>query len=507
MPQQIFFRVDAAPFMGSGHIRRCLTLANQLSKSGRRSTFICGKYENSFNHLVTADGHDLVEISPVVFHGHQHEYVLDASIIQGDALETMKALKLSTDGSALDLAIVVDHYGLNHLWHRHLRPLVQTICVIDDLGNKELDCDILVCSAPQGNDAYRDLSPENCQRLLGAKFAILRPEFRKARARDVNNFDSIKRIIVSLGAMDPDNISSIAIGSIRQSLGKDVVIDVVLGEKAKHLEEVQRIAACDPHISCFVEVTNMARLMARADLAIGAGGTTSWERACLGLPTLVVIQAENQRMTADLLTKAGASLSFENNALLGDKLSGAMALLRENPGLMKGMSQAAMALTDGLGTNRVAAAIIAPDISVRLANISDARLVWEWRNDETVRKASTHAEPIEWAAHEKWYRQKLTNATGALLIACEYGEPVGVVRYDALDADASAAVVSIYLGPQNKGRGIGPIVLQKAEEWLGQHRADITTLYADVNADNEASLALFSGAAYRPHSIRHIRKT
>ncbi len=273
-----------------------------------------------------------------------------------DASEQPAALRVALpEGVAL---LVVDNYGLDSVFEMACRSWAKRVMVIDDLADRKHDSDILLDQTFGRDKAdYRSLVPGQCDIFTGANYALLRPEFSAGRlaalARRDTNKSGINRILVSLGASDPHNITSLALEGIRQS-GVEAAVDVVLGSGAQYLNKISRLVEGLPQARLHINVIDMASLMADADIAIGAGGTTSWERCCLGLPTLAVTDAENQEMILDGLATVGAITNLGWFAdLKSESVAHTLRLLDTSPSELMNMSLAARAICDGQGTRRV----------------------------------------------------------------------------------------------------------------------------------------------------------
>lgn len=201
---------------------------------------------------------------------------------------------------------MVDSYALDHKWEKFLRPHVNKIMVIDDLANRAHDCDLLL-----DQNYYRDIEhrydgllPLTCRKLLGPEYALLRPEFHQAKKNLRKRDGKIRRILVFFGGSDPSNETKKALQAIKLLNRPEIAVDVVVGAGNPHREEIKQICSEMPNTTYYCQVENMAELMAAADLAIGAGGVTTWERLYLELPTIAIAVAENQVETLEALGEA-----------------------------------------------------------------------------------------------------------------------------------------------------------------------------------------------------------
>jgi UDP-2,4-diacetamido-2,4,6-trideoxy-beta-L-altropyranose hydrolase len=301
-------RVDASIQIGTGHVHRCLTLAQELKRSGFQVLFVCRRHEGNLCEYIRSQGFDVSPLPQPTAHDA-------ASVDMSDEYSRWLGVEWNLDadqtasaitGIIADL-IVVDHYALDHRWESRVRKLARRIMVIDDLANRRHDCDVLVDQNlfPDMTERYRGLVPDSCRLLLGPAYALLRPEFLQAgqipRVRD----GSITRILLFFGGADPDNVTGKALEGVRLLNRSDIAVDVVVGELNPNKDSIRQAVATMPSASYHVHVANMAELMVKADFAIGAAGTTTWERCYLGLPSQLVILAENQREVAQAVAEAG----------------------------------------------------------------------------------------------------------------------------------------------------------------------------------------------------------
>ncbi len=307
------FRVDASIQIGSGHVMRCLTLADALKKEGAECAFICREHNGNMLTFIHSKGHKVITLpfkksSSNLTHQHSRQEYIDwlGVSIDEDAQQTIEAIQsFTTDKSDW---LIIDHYALDTVWEKSLRPYCQKIMVIDDLADRQHDCDLLL-DQTFGRDErdYQVLVPEDCTILTGSYYALLRPEFAQWREYSLQRRQKpqLKQLLITLGGVDKDNVTGQVLAALANShLPKDCKIIVVMGEHAPWLESIKSQAS---HLSWTTEVrvnvANMAELMANSDLCIGAAGSTTWERCCLGLPTIMLVLAENQQKIADELAK------------------------------------------------------------------------------------------------------------------------------------------------------------------------------------------------------------
>jgi len=357
---RVVFRVDAALTIGTGHVMRCLTLAQALAAEGAECHFICREHPGHMIEAIRSRGfstHALsakasIEIEAEEVPQPAHALWLCASW-QEDAWQSQEYVR----HLVLDW-VVVDHYALDKRWEQAVLPHGCRLLVIDDLADREHACDLLLDqNLGRQADDYASLVPDTCVRLIGPQYALLRPEF--ARMREISHArraaePQLRHLLVTMGGVDKDDATGAVLSALRDCpLPDDCRITVVMGANAPWLEKVQGQAADMRWATeVFVNVADMAERMCNADLAIGAAGSTSWERCCLGLPALMMVLAENQWGLGRALQFVGAAV------LIGKSIDAAYKLPDEYRAAsvtdtLRKMSEAAAAITDGNGVARL----------------------------------------------------------------------------------------------------------------------------------------------------------
>ena len=351
---KIAFRVDASVQIGIGHVMRCLTLANELARQGHECWFVCREHRGHLGDLVSSHGHCLILLPVPINHltpekgtvSDSYDLWLGVSWRE-DACETLDAiLSLKLDW------LVVDHYALDAKWERSLAGAVGNIMVIDDLANRAHQCGLLLDQTyGRPKEDYRSILPQNAAILCGAEYALLRPEFSEWRSYSLarRKSNSLKKILITIGGADKDNLTGIVLDELKLSdLPTDCKITVVMGGPAPWVNLVKMTAqSLDWDAKVLIDVTNMAELMAESDLAIGAAGSTSWERCCLGLPTIALVAAENQKYIARNLSKAGACIVIDCY-----DLRAALEVV-SSPKKFRDLSLRSSLICDGEGVGRV----------------------------------------------------------------------------------------------------------------------------------------------------------
>jgi UDP-2,4-diacetamido-2,4,6-trideoxy-beta-L-altropyranose hydrolase len=490
---QIAFRTDATSQIGTGHFMRCLTLADVLKSQGAYIRFVSRNLPAHLGAMLSAKGMDLVALSNEIVDETggdlAHSQWLGASQIQ-DARVTVRALS----DSQWDW-IVVDHYALDARWESVVRGCTKQILVIDDIADRNHDCDMLL-----DQNFYSDMQsrydgklPAHCVKLLGPRYALLRDEFRQLRAQVKPRTGAVRKILVFFGGVDADNFTGLALEALATLENKAIKIDVVIG--AQHPCHAQIQQTCDAQgYECHVQTSRMAELMAEADLAIGAGGSATWERCCLGLPAMSLCVAENQQKQIADAAEVGLLYAISSEDSVSDSIRRHTKTLLETPALLKLISRSEMKLVDGKGVTRVVSAMGVSGVEIRHANEQDSKNLFNWRNHQAIRAVSRNNAPIAWEDHQRWFAAVMANPDRELLIGTIDDQPMGVVRFDK---EGVVAEISIYLVPEGGFTGQGRNVLLAAERWLKNNRSDIKIIRAGVLGENEVSKKLFLGANYR----------
>lgn len=340
---KIVFRCDASIQMGSGHVMRCLTLANALREKGAEITFVCREHPGHLFEQIEASSHKLLRLpASTSSSGGALAHALWLGTTQEqDARQTTEALKSM---GHIDW-LIVDHYALDIEWETAMRASTKRIMVIDDLADRVHDCDMLLDQNYYRDieGRYKKLTPPHCRKLLGPKYALLRPEFREAYSKLKVRDGNIKRIFIFFGGGDPTNETGKTLQAIQHLGQTDIAVDVVIGSANPHYEKIANLCAGLLKTKLHRQVNNIADLMASADLAIGAAGSATWERCLLGLPTIILILADNQREAAKDMADTGAIVSLgEASNVSVEQISETIKHFISHPNECKVLSSLAM---------------------------------------------------------------------------------------------------------------------------------------------------------------------
>lgn len=363
---RIAIRSDASHQIGTGHIMRCLTLAEVLTARGAECQFFCRAHEGNLIELIrgkgyvthalpvaSAEGSDAPAPSPKdSAPDPAHSHWLRST--QTEDAESCASILAENRPDWL----IVDHYALDARWERSMAPYYRKLMVIDDLADRPHVCDLLL-DQTFGRDAadYSALVPVSCCLLCGSQYALLRPDFAALRPYSLRRRSrpALRELLITMGGVDKDNATGLVLEALQTCpLPKRCRITVVMGATAPWLDKVRRQARDMPWpTKVLVGISDMARLMADSDLAIGAAGATSWERCCLGVPTIMLLLAQNQLNIGDGLERAGAAklIGFAQDATTHFKE--VLDNLIDDPSQLLHMSECAAAILDGSGVNKV----------------------------------------------------------------------------------------------------------------------------------------------------------
>jgi UDP-2,4-diacetamido-2,4,6-trideoxy-beta-L-altropyranose hydrolase len=379
-----------------------------------------------------------------------------------DAAQTITALK----GHQYDW-LIVDHYALEHRWEAKLRPYCERIMVIDDLADRLHECDLLLDQNLIANQDHRydNLVPTNCARLLGPAYALLQPSYGDLHPRSPPRLGAVKRILVSFGGSDRQNVTGRVLDAFLALDRLDIALDVVVSSGSPLSAELRGKVAIYDNVTLHEGLLSLSELMMRADLAIGAGGATSWERICLGLPTLVVTLAENQKPIAEELDRQGLVRWIGDESLVTEPtISEELSKLISDHDWRQHCSSRCLKLLDGRGAARVADILLlrpTTSIIVRQARLEDESLLLNWVNNPLMRKNSCDTDTIDQDTHRLWFFKRLRRADlyQILILQTESSLPIGQVRFECRD---DTWEISYSLDGMARGRGLLASFLQAA---------------------------------------------
>lgn len=500
---KIIFRTDASHQIGTGHVMRCLTLANALRERGAQCRFICREHPGNLLELIRKQGFEAVAL-PMQETDPQRP-------AEGDAQSLVHAIWLGSDwstdaeqtmvgaGETVVDWLIVDHYALDAHWESAMRSQCRKLMVIDDLADRIHDCDLLL-----DQNLFRDMArrydgkvPAHCGQMLGPDYALLQPEYAELHPRVPPREGTVRRVLVFFGGADADNLTGRAIAAFL-SLGQgDVALDVVINPASPHAASIRRQVERYQQITLHEGLPSLAPLMVQADLAIGAGGATSWERCCLGLPTLVITLAENQRPIAAELDRQGLIRRLGHKDEVSETtLAQALKEILDS-GLLHDWSARCQQRVDGRGTGQVISILMLnaqTPLKARLARLDDEALILRWANESLARQNGFTLDAIDPATHRAWFRKRLRDPERCRLYIVEThdGFPIGKVRFERHD---EAWEIDYALDEHALGRELGKPLLQTAMLAL-RASTKKAPLFGSVKDFNDVSRRLFEALGF-----------
>jgi len=339
MKNIIFIRVDSSTKIGYGHFMRCMALADTLQKNFEIN-FITRSLEGSLISDIQKKGFG-------IFRFYSNSEKINE---KNDAQKTISLIKKHSGQKNI---LIIDNYQLSKKWETYAKPFVHKLIVIDDLPNRSHNCDLLIDQNlhTKVNGLYKGLIPSNCIKLIGPKFSMIRKEFRMMRKSVKPRTFPIKKILVSFGGSDIENQTPVALNSIKKMNGK-INVDVVVGKANKCKKTLKIFCNKNKHFTYHEQIDNIADLMLSSDLSIGSSGSTTWERCSLGLPAIVSISSNDQRDTANSLSKKKCVINLGDvKKVKESSYINAITNLKKND--LRNMSKNSMSLVDGNGTQRI----------------------------------------------------------------------------------------------------------------------------------------------------------
>lgn len=497
---RVLVRVDASALLGTGHVARCLALADELKSRGHQVTFAMRSLPGHLIAETRAQGFEVFSLADsfadvaltqaawITMTSTQGTQLLDAS-------QTLQSLP----HRFWDWA-VVDHYALGADWQLTIGGAVQKLLAIDDLADRPLQCDALLNQNLGAAAArYVGLIPPRCQVLLGPYFALLRSEFstftpnRLVRATAF----STPRILVSLGGIDAEGYTLRVLHALGQCGLRGDAIIVVAGAQNPHFLALQK--QCDALGYTLLRSTRaMAELMVQSDWAVGAGGVSLLERCVVGLPSIAIAIAPNQQPGVAAANAQGAVLALDSQAPgFESSLRQAIQVMLTFPVRLQAMSQAGLALCDAKGAARVADVLQAGAITLRSAKLEDSEELHVWRNAPETRKYSGDDQAIGLAQHKRWLRGVLADSERRLWIASIVSGPVGVLRFDCCPSSrGTVAEISVYRVPGRTGRNWGKALITRGVQAAQVAWPSLRRIDARISGDNLASLQAFAACGF-----------
>ena len=498
---KVIFRVDASLVIGTGHVMRCLTLSQVLKENGVDVKFICRRHKGNLIDKIRLSGFNVYELEVLenseVDANLAHSHWLGATQEQdaNDCNDMLKAEK--TDW------LIVDHYALDEQWQKSLKFYYKKIMVIDDLADRKHQCDILLDQTfGRKHDNYASLVPKDCELLLGSQYAFLRPEFSKWRPHSLERRSKpeFKQLLINMGGVDIDNITEDIIDKLKEySLPSDINIIVIMGGSAPYIESVKsKVIKLSYKAEVKVDVDNMAEIMANSDIAIGAAGSTTWERCCLGLPTIQIVTAKNQQFSAK-------SLANKNIVKLVEEINKITHLLKNPAEWMKNTSSKSLEICDGTGTYKLFNKMT--DYTIPLTELSEVTLcnyvnlnendkmeVLKMRNHPQIRKWMHNQDNISGSTHHEFIKSLENKIDKRYFLVKQKKKIIGSINLSEIDLPNSVNF-GIYANPFLQIKGAGKI-LELALSQYAFIELNVKKIKLEVYSDNERAINFYKKCGF-----------
>ena len=496
--RDIVIRCDATTLTGIGHISRCINLASHLHSRGCQILFLCRCHQSSLHRQILSGKFQFLELPERVGEACNsnigpYEAWLSCSQLV-DAHDCITAVCGEPNFSPS--LLIVDHYALDITWEQKIVDNFPglKLLAIDDLANRKHSVDILLDSGRYEqtvNHSYSGLIPKDATYLSGPRYSLLSNDYARYR-QSVSVRESVARVLVFYGGVDSDNWCEKALKCLENLGFGHLDVDVVLGSNAPHIELIRSLLKPHRHWTLHVGIPSLAPLIAKADLAIGAAGIHSWERASLGLPAVAAAVVDNQNDVLLSLSDAGLVYPIARNdePNIVEQIKHAITTVMNNPDVLSSMSKASLEAVDCYGVHRIATTLLGPHrpLKLRPANFEDLGLYYYWANDPLVRASSLQSAFIPLTTHRNWFLDRLASQDALLYVLIDANAtPLGQVRFERIPATDDTVLISFSLDQFARGLGICHLMLTMGIQRLQQVWGNHIKVIAHVKEANMAS--------------------
>lgn len=489
-PGTLLIRADATTLIGTGHLMRCFALAQAWQDCGGSVTFLSNCESDALRRRIIDEGFNFIPIK------RSHPDPLDLSV----TLENLSARK---NNALNNHWLVIDGYHFTPSYQKALKDSGYHLLVLDDYNHLPYyHADILLNQNIHAKKKY-SCDPDTVQ-LLGCEYTLLRREFLKYRDWQRVLPEKANKVLISFGGTDICNVTLKVLKGLNQLNDKALDVKVVVGPSNPNMESLQK--ELDKSIFNFellTSVKNMASIMAWADVAVSAAGSTCWELAFMGLPCLIITVSKNQVGIAEDLEKAGAAIDLGwYHQIETNQIAEIFHELLANSERMRNISKNGPKLVDGKGSKRILRSIFVGIMQLRLVKEEDCDLLWRWFNDPQTRAASFHPNPITWEEHCRWFTEKINSPDCVIyLVSNNQNKPFGQVRFEI---NQNTAVISLSIAKEFRGIGAGSNLITKACTQICSERK-IKSVQALIKKENMISISAFRKAGFEETAhIKHL---
>ncbi len=485
----LFIRSDATISMGSGHIMRCIALAQAWEKRGGFVTFISHCPNHKISKRIESEGFNLIRIDKIWPHSQ-------------DLKKTLKVLNNFSNNKESKAFnshnwVIIDGYHFTPDYQKNVMETGFKLLVIDD--NNHLDhynADILLNQNIGSND-YPYSCNHDTIKLLGTKYVMLRSEFLMSKHIKKVSPAKAKNILITMGGADPDNVTLKIVQAIDKIANLDFKFNIIVGPDNPNIKYLKKASQNQPSNINLIDNADMPEMMAWADLCVTAGGSSCWELCFMEVPFIVIIIAENQIELTSRLEKAGVALNLgKQETLSQDDIIQNILSLSCDIKKRKKFQEAGIKIIDGKGTKRIIRQMIVSTFIIRHAVINDAKLLYGQANDKEVRLSSFNSDPISWEEHLQWLSQKLKDENSWIFIAeNQIGDPIGQVRFDKKD---DLFEISYSLDKRFRGLGLGKTLLKIGLKTIQTEIHEPVMMQGSIKNDNISSKISFENCGFTP---------
>lgn len=481
MNKNLIIRADANPKIGTGHVMRCIALAQAWQDRGGNVTFLSHCESEALRQRIIDEGFDFIPIEKT--HPDPH-----------DLKQMLK--QLETRNSKFETWLVLDGYHFTPDYQKAIRKMGCRLLVIDDMAHLDhYNADILLNQNIHAS-SLRYSCDRDAMKLLGCEYFLLRREFLKYKDWKREIPDKAKKILVTMGGSDPDNVTLKVIKALNSLNDPNLEVKIVVGPVNPNISSLEKELHHSPFsFHLLSSPSNMPALMTWADIAISAGGSTCWELAFMGLPSIVMILAENQKSVADEIAKTGMALNLGWYNLVDQSLiSQTINQIILSKDKRTNIAEIGQILIDGLGTNRLIKKLNAISISIRPVSALDCELIWKWVNDSLVRSSAFRTEFIPFVEHKEWFYSKLQSVQCFQFIGYnDKNQPIGQIRFDTVRTGEVEVDVSV--ADDFRGKEYGVQLIKKGINELLKV-SNVKIVHSFIKQNNHASESTFIKAGF-----------
>jgi UDP-2,4-diacetamido-2,4,6-trideoxy-beta-L-altropyranose hydrolase len=475
-PGALLIRADASVAIGTGHVMRCLALAQAWQDAGGWATFAMAESTPAIEERLRSESVELVRVDGVPGSRFDSEQLIASA------------------RAHVPSWVVVDGYKFGTDYQANLKSGGLKVLFIDDNGHAgHYSADLVLNQNVHASEALYSSRDASTRLLLGPRFALLRREFTSWRGWRREIPVVARRVLVTLGGSDPDNVTKRVVRATLAVPSLDAT--VVVGGNNPHKQQLRELVGAQQNVQLVENVPNMPELMAKSDVAISGAGTTSLEMCFLGLPALLIVLADNQRPIAEELNRRGVAIDLGEAAeIRSSSLSPCLTDLISSQGTRKAMSERGRELVDGHGAERVVRALRSSVLQIRRATLADCKLLWELASDPAVRASAFSPSSIPWEGHVDWFESKMQTTTCHMLIGEAQGAVAGQVRID--EQPGGQGEIDISVTREFRDAGVGSRLIDLAVREIFASTG-ISRIHAYILPQNPASQRAFENAGFQ----------